>query len=56
MEENNEHDRFAVATLKDGQIVGHVPREKSKIFLLVQLTFIYQPATLEALKYPSFDP
>ena len=26
----NEHDRFAVAVLKDGDVVGHVPRSLSK--------------------------
>ena len=30
-EEGNEHDVFAVAVLKDGNVVGHVPREFSRI-------------------------
>lgn len=27
----NEHDRFAVAVLKDGEVVGHIPRTLSKL-------------------------
>lgn len=30
-EEGNEHDRTAVSILKEGQIVGHVPREMARI-------------------------
>ena len=30
-EENNDHDRHAIAVMKDGEVVGHVPRELSKI-------------------------
>ena len=31
-ETNNVHDRRAVAVFRDGNIVGHVPREFSRIF------------------------
>ena len=31
-EEGNEHDRFAVSVMKDRFIVGHAPRELSKLF------------------------
>lgn len=31
-ETNNEMDKHAVAVLKNGHIVGHLPREKAKIF------------------------
>ncbi len=31
IEENNRHDRFAVAIIVDESIVGHVPKEFSKI-------------------------
>ena len=31
-EEGNKHDRFAVSVTKDGLIVGHAPRELSKLF------------------------
>jgi len=32
VDEGNEHDSFAVAVIKVGQVVGHAPREHSKIF------------------------
>ena len=32
IEENNREDRHAVALLKESEIVGHVPRENSKVF------------------------
>ena len=31
-EAGNDHDRHAVSVLKDGEIVGHVPKEISKVF------------------------
>ena len=31
----NRHDRFAIAVLKAGAIVGHVPREVSRIFFFL---------------------
>ena len=31
-EEGNEHDRFAVSVMKDRFIIGHAPRELSKLF------------------------
>ena len=33
-ESSNIHDRRAVAVFRDGNIVGHVPRELSRIFLI----------------------
>ncbi len=30
-EEDNHHDKFAVSVMKDGEIVGHLPRCLSKI-------------------------
>ena len=30
-EENNDHDRRAIAVMKDREVIGHVPRELSKI-------------------------
>ena len=33
-ETNNRHDRHALAVFKEGIIVGHVPREMSRIFWL----------------------
>ena len=32
-EHDNEHDEHAVAVMKDGYIVGHVPRSLSKVSL-----------------------
>ena len=32
IEDGNEHDSFAVAVLKDTVIVGHAPRELSRVF------------------------
>ena len=31
-EEDNEHDKYAVAVLKDDYVVGHVPRAISRLF------------------------
>ena len=31
IEETNQHDRHAVSLVKNGEIVGHIPRENSKI-------------------------
>lgn len=31
VEENNEHDKYAVSIKKDGEIVGHIPRSLSKL-------------------------
>ena len=31
-EDNNSHDRHAVSVMKDGTIVGHVPREFSHAY------------------------
>ena len=31
LEQNNEHDRHAVAVMKDSQIVGHLPRSISRV-------------------------
>ena len=38
-EDNNNHDPHAVAVMKDGQVVGHVPRELSRILYF----FLKQP-------------
>ena len=40
-EDNNNHDPRAVAVMKDGQIVGHVPRELSRILYF----FLKQPSS-----------
>ena len=32
LESGNSHDRFAVSLVKDERVVGHVPREVSRIF------------------------
>ena len=32
IEENNEHDRFAVSALREDEIIGHVPQEISRLF------------------------
>jgi len=37
-ETNNHHDRFAVAIIKDGEVVGHVRREISSICSMFLLT------------------
>ena len=34
VEEENSFDRHAVAVLKDGGVVGHVPRELARIYFL----------------------
>ena len=31
IEIHNEHDRFAMAIIKDGEVVGHVPRVLNKV-------------------------
>lgn len=31
LEQNNEHDRHAVAVMRDDQIVGHLPRSISRV-------------------------
>ena len=31
IEDNNEHDRHAVAVMKEDRVVGHIPREHSKV-------------------------
>ena len=33
----NDHDPFAVAILKDGEVVGHVPKSVSEITYFLQL-------------------
>ena len=40
-EDINNHDAHAIAVMKDGQVVGHVPREISRIlyFYLLEATF-----------------
>ena len=40
----NEHDNYAVAVLKNGDTVGHAPRELSRIFYF----FLSHDGTIEA--------
>ena len=44
VEGGNEHDNYAVAVLKNGDTVGHAPRELSRIFYF----FLSHDGTIEA--------
>ena len=37
-ESNNQHDRYAVALLRNGEVVGHIPRNLSKPCFYALLT------------------
>ena len=37
-EPNNQHDRYAVALLRNGEVVGHIPRNQSKPWFYALLT------------------